>query len=67
MLRYVAISKQEVNGIAACDGEETISIIGDIAPIYEEVEILAEKLNSLEVSLIHFNDIIEDYIQQRAM
>lgn len=67
MLRYIAVRENGKSGISACEDDKTLSIIWDISPVYSEVEKLAEILNNLEVSLIHFNDIVEDYVQQRAM
>ena len=55
------------NGISACEDDKVLSIIWDISPVYSDVEKLADTLNNLEVSLIHFNDIVEDYVQQIAM
>lgn len=61
------LKEGDVSGIAACKGKEILSVIWDISPVYEELESLANKLTAMEVSLLHFKDIIEDYIQQRAM
>lgn len=67
MLRYIAVKENGKNGISACEDDKVLSIIWDISPVYSDVEKLANTLNNLEVSLIHFNDIVEDYVQQIAM
>ena len=67
MLRYVEVKKNEKNGISACEEEKILNTIWDISPDYSDVQNLADTLNKLEVSLIHFKDIIEDYVQQMAM
>lgn len=67
MLKYFASKERGKNSIVACENDEILSVIYDISPDYEEVQKLANLLNKLEVSIIHFNEVIEDYIQQRAM
>ncbi len=67
MLRYVAVKENGQNGISACEDDKVLNTICDISQNYGEVEKLADTLNKLEVSLIHFYDVIEDYVQQIAM
>lgn len=72
MLKYVALFDTEALpsgdrqvGIAAIDGAEQLDHIADIAPDAEEVERLAARLNQSAVSLIHFREVVEDYIVSR--
>lgn len=67
MLRYIAVKENGKNGISVCEEDNVLNIIWDISPNYIEVEKLADTLNKQEVSLIHFHDVIEDYVQQIAM
>lgn len=67
MLRYVAVKQNGKNGISACENGEVLGEVWDISPVYDDVEKLADTLNRLEVSFVHFKDIIEDYVQQLAM
>ena len=75
MLRYVAVSQSTTvedqdsevatSGIAVYQDQELVDMIADIAPNQQEVCLLAERLNRLAVSWVHFHDVIEDYLAER--
>ena len=73
MLEYVAVCDSSAengetkvwNGVAAYDGKRLIAAIPDLTPDFAEAERLAAELNRFGASLLHFHDIIEDYIAVR--
>ena len=73
MLEYVAVCDSSAesgranvwNGVAAYDGKRLITAIPDVTPDFAEAERLAAELNRFGASLLHFQDIIEDYIAVR--
>ena len=74
MLQYVAVSQSmcgegdrvhtAASGIAAYLDRRLVRCIKDITPDHREAEQLAEKLNRFGASLIHFHDIVEDYVAE---
>lgn len=48
--------------IVAVDSEEIIAEISDISADKEAVAELAELMNRYQLSLIHFKDVIEDFL-----
>ena len=76
MLEYAAVSqyvdmggneggRRMSNGIAAYLEGKLVDTIRDITPDAEEVRRLAGMLNRFGASLLHFHDMVEDYIVQR--
>lgn len=75
MLEYVAVSnpasgKTERGRIACCgiavyQDRCLVEFIEDITPDHAEAERLASLLNRFEASLLHFRDIVEDYVASR--
>lgn len=75
MLEYVAMDTPVTreggegavgsSGIAAYENRSLVAEIGDITPDFAEAARLADMLNRYEVSLLHFRDVVEDYIAQR--
>lgn len=75
MIKYVVVNGVEEeepdkgwsagSGIAAYQNKNLVACIGDIAPNRFEVERLAGLLNRLEVSLVHFYDVVADYVAER--
>ena len=75
MLRYVAVSQSTAvedqegevtaSGIAVYQDHKLVDMIGDITPDAGEAGWLADRLNRLGVSTIHFHDVVEDYLAQR--
>ena len=67
MLEYRAIEKKTAqgSGIAAYLNRKMVVCIADIAPDHHEITRLAERLNCNEVSLLHFYDVVEDYVAER--
>lgn len=49
-------------GIVAVDSEEIIAEISDISADKEAVAELAELMKRYQLSLIHFKDVIEDFL-----
>lgn len=71
MLEYVAVNRPAAgnhtaaNGIAAYEDRRLVACIEDITPDYAEAEQLAAMLNRFAASLVHFHDIVEDYVAVR--
>ena len=53
------------SGIAAYQNSRLVTYIKDITPNHDEAVKLAALLNRFEASLLHFRDIVEDYIAAR--
>lgn len=66
MMKYVMIEDRDPRrwGIAAIEGEHTIDTIADISTDREAVRQMADKLTRGEASILHFRDIIEDFVAQ---
>lgn len=73
MLKYVTVREltEGTNGrVARCgiavyqDGS-LLDCIPDVVADPAEAERLAEQLNQLEASALHFRDIVEDYVASR--
>jgi|GluameStandDraft_1065615.scaffolds.fasta_scaffold196005_1 hypothetical protein len=71
MLEYIAVSQNTEgeqalgSGIAAYENGDMVACIQDITPNHQEAEQLAALLNQSQVSLVHFHDIVEDYVAAR--
>ena len=72
MLKYVAVSDlgEEEGRIARCgiavyQDDCFVDCVADITPDRAEAALLAEWLNQFEASLLHFRDIVEDYVASR--
>ncbi len=71
MLEYIAVSQNAEgeqapgSGIAAYEDGDMVACIQDITPDHQEAEQLAALLNQSQVSLVHFHDIVEDYVAAR--
>ncbi len=70
MLEYIAVSETDAKegsvGIAAYEGAHLIEQIRDITTNRAEAEQLAKKLNQMEVSLLHFRDVVEDFVAESS-
>ena len=49
-------------GIAVEDGRKKLDEVNDISIDREKVKKLAETFNELELSLVHFRDVLEDLL-----
>lgn len=73
MLKYIAVEGRSLeagnpcSGIAAYEGNCLVEQIGDITPDHAEAEQLAQLLNRLGASLLHFHDIVEDFVIDRSL
>ncbi|WP_122788901.1 DUF6514 family protein [Intestinibacillus sp. Marseille-P6563] len=75
MLEYVAVNQPATkeegeegtvsSGVAAYQDDCLVDTIEDVVPDFAEAKQLAQMLNRFEVSLLHFHDVVEDYIAQR--
>ena len=49
-------------GIRASQDGKILAEIKDISPDFKAVQALADKCNRYQVSLLHFQDVVEDFI-----
>lgn len=72
MLEYIAVSETDAkegnisSGIAAYEGEHLVEQIPDITTDHAAAERFAQTLNSMEVSLLHFRDVVEDFVAESS-
>ncbi len=70
MLKYAVMCPAEEDGaaagnsIAAYCNQQMVDCIADITPDLQKAEYLADLLNRNQVSLLHFRDVVEDYIAE---
>lgn len=69
MFREDFFHGDEVNlpriGILAYEGEHIADYVEDVVSDYGEAGELVQMLNQNEVSVLHFRDVLEDYLVQR--
>lgn len=73
-MKYIVIKNEYINqeysrisfGIAAVEEYDGVTVIlksfSDLSPHFSEVESLVNLCNEQELELIHFNDIMDDFI-----